>query len=62
MDDTRTVKRIWFKRPVSGRKRGKPKKGWSVAMMEDIREWKISNYRKKAKNREEWRKEKTMKL
>lgn len=62
MDDTRIVKAIGFKRPETNKKSGRPMKEWSVVLMKDIREWKISNWRKKAKYRQEWKKDTTKKL
>ncbi|KAI4470777.1 hypothetical protein MML48_1g16757 [Holotrichia oblita] len=55
MEENRIVKTIGWREPQAKRKTGRPRRKCSEAIAEDLKEKQITNWRDKARNREEWK-------
>lgn len=56
LDENRTVKRLFRNRPEGRRKVGRPRKRWVEDVEEDLRKMGVRHWRRKALDRESWRK------
>jgi hypothetical protein len=55
MEDTRMPKRVMKEKVYTRRKRGRPKVRWLDDVQEDVREMGIEGRRRKAQDRDQWR-------
>lgn len=56
MGNEREVKTVAWKVPEGKRRRGRPRKRWAEAIEEDLIEKGVQDWKKKAKDRQQWRK------
>jgi transcription termination factor 2 len=55
MEDSRMPKRVTREKMYTRRKRGRPKVRWLDDVQEDLREMEIEGWRRKAEERDQWR-------
>jgi hypothetical protein len=55
MEDSRMPKRVMRENIYTRRKRGRPKVRWLYGFQEDLREMGIEGWRRKAQDRDQWR-------
>jgi hypothetical protein len=55
MEDSRMPKRVMREKTYTRRKRGRPKVRWIDDVQEDLREMGIEGWRRKAQDRDQWR-------
>ncbi|PSN43615.1 hypothetical protein C0J52_16375 [Blattella germanica] len=55
MSDTRTAKKIFIGKLEGRRRRGRPRKRWIDDVEEDLRKMGVRCWRRKAEDRDEWR-------
>jgi hypothetical protein len=55
MEDSRMPKRVMREKMYTKRKRGRPKVRWLDDIQEDLQEMGIEGWRRKAQDREQWR-------
>jgi hypothetical protein len=55
MEDSRMPKRVMGEKVFTRRKRGRPKVRWLDDIEEDLREMGIKGWRRKAQDRDQWR-------
>jgi hypothetical protein len=55
MEDSRIPKRVMREKIYTRRKRGRPKVRWLADVQEDLREMGIEGWRRKAQDRDQWR-------
>jgi hypothetical protein len=55
MEDSRMPKRVMRQKICTRRKRGRPKVRWLEDVQEDLREMGIEGWRRKAQDRDQWR-------
>jgi hypothetical protein len=55
MEDSRMPKRVMSQKIYTRRKRGEPKVRWLDDVQEDLPEMGIEGWRRKAQNRDQWR-------
>jgi hypothetical protein len=55
MEDSRMPKRVMTEKTYTRRKRGRPKVRWLDDVQEDLREVEIEGWRRKARDRDQWR-------
>ncbi|KAF2889780.1 hypothetical protein ILUMI_16392 [Ignelater luminosus] len=55
MQENRTVKKLAWKDPDYKKKRVRPRKRWREAILEDMQEKGFTEWKKKAKDKKDWR-------
>jgi hypothetical protein len=55
MEDSRMPKRVTREKIYTRRKKGRPKVRWLDDVQEDLREMEIEGWRRKAQDRDQWR-------
>jgi hypothetical protein len=55
MEDSKMPKRVMREKIYTRRKRGRPKVRWLDDVQEDLREKRIEGWRRKAQDRDQWR-------
>jgi hypothetical protein len=55
MDQTRPAKRLIDWKPMGSRLVGRPRQRWQEDVMENLKSWKIKNWKETAKDRRTWR-------
>ena len=56
MPEDRAAKKVWKGKQEGQRKTGRPRKRWMDDVEEDLKRLKVKNWKRKARNREEWAK------